>query len=244
MESRTDHSSHSTFMRPESYADSGAQVVEDMGRSDPSEPLSARVFLLGDAAETTEALTRSFSDCGVAQPSIQGLRRLSVSGLRAVDREIATVADGLFNLDFGNILMSGWRRYTALAKAAERTLATPGREERVVLVSHRVTSTHYPSVDLLVDGVKVHTFVFELKVVFDLNGVIAVLRHGDLVALRGGQCVITVTLTLEGTPLELSRKGHIDLALVIQLHRPIPLTRQGHRPPAFRLDRPAPLGQP
>jgi hypothetical protein len=213
-----------------------------MGRSDPSEPLSARVFLLGDAAETTEALTRSFSNCGVAQPSIQGLRRLSVSGLRAVDREIATVADGLFNLDFGNILMSGWRRYTALAKAAERTLATPGREERVVLVSHRVTSTHYPSVDLLVDGVKVHTFIFELKVVLDLNAVTAVLRQGNLVALRGGECIVTVILSLEGTPLELSRKCRIELAVVVDLRWPIPLARQGRYPPASRLDRPAPLG--
>jgi hypothetical protein len=215
-----------------------------MSSAELTGPLSARVFLFDDATETVEALTRSFIDCGVANSAIRGLRSVSASGLQAVDREIATVTDGLLNLDFGEILMSGWRKYTELTTAAERTLATPGSEELVVLATHRVVSTHHPSIDLLVDGVKVHTFVFELKVVFDLNGVIAVLRHGDLVALRGGQCVITVTLTLEGTPLELSRKGHIDLALVIQLHRPIPLTRQGHRPPAFRLDRPAPLGQP
>jgi hypothetical protein len=200
-------------------------------------PLSARMFLLGDATETVEDLTRSFSDCGVAHSAIQGLRGLSGSALAAVDREIATVTDGLLNLDFEHLLMSGWRKYTELTKAAERTLAAPGSEELVVLAMHRVVSTHHPSVDLLVDGVKVHTFVFELTVVFELNGVTAVLRHGDLVALRGGQCVVTVTLTLEGTPLKLSRKGRIDLALVVQLHWPIPLAWQGHHSPASRLDR-------
>ncbi|MGH3754908.1 MAG: hypothetical protein ACRDRP_19860 [Pseudonocardiaceae bacterium] len=197
-----------------------------MNSADVSEPLSARVFLLG--ADTVEVLARSLSEHGVAHSAIQGLRGLSGSALEAVNREVATVVDRLLDLDLGDILLSGWRKYTELAKAAERTLASPGSEEIVVLATHRVVSTHHPSVDLTVDGVKVHTFVFELKVVFDLTGVAAVLRQGDLVALRGGECVITATLTLDGTPLELSGKGRIDLALLVPLHPPIPLARQGH----------------
>lgn len=218
-----------------------------MSSVDLAQPLSARVFLLGDATDTVEALTRSFNECGVAQSAIQGLRSLSASALQAVNHEIATVADGLLKLDLGDVLVSGWRKYTELTKAAERTLATPGSEELVVLATHRVVSTHHPSVELLVDGAKVHTFVFELKVVFDLNGVTAVLRQGDLVALRGGECVVTATLTLEGTPLELSRKGRINLPLLVQLHRPIPLARQGHQghqPPGSRLERSAPSAGP
>ncbi|MGH3833290.1 MAG: hypothetical protein ACRDRS_23120 [Pseudonocardiaceae bacterium] len=215
-----------------------------MSSADLTGRLSVRVFLLGDATDTVESLARSLSEQSVYQSSIQGLRSLSDSALWTVNRQIAAVADGLLNLDLEDVLMSGWRKYSDLTKAAERTLATPGSEEVVVLATHRVVSTHHPTVDLLVDGVKVHTFVFELKVVFDLNGVTAVLRQGVLVALRGGECVVTATLSLEGTPLELSRKGRIDLALIVQFHRPIPLTRQSLHTPASRLDRPAPLGQP
>ena len=209
-------------------------------------PLSVRVFLLGDAtgADTVEVLTHSLSEQGMTQSAIYGLRSLSGSALQAVNHEIATVADGLLNLDLGNILISGWCKYTDLTKAAERTLAAPGSEEVVVLATHRVVSTHHPSIELLIDGIKVHTFVFEVKVVFDLNGVAAVLRQGKLVALRGGECAVTATLTLEGTPLELSRKGRIDLALVIPLHRPIPLTRQARHTSAAHLEHPVPLGQP
>jgi hypothetical protein len=206
---------------------------------DLSGPMSARVFLLGD--DSAEALARSLSEQGVYQSAIQGLRSLSGSALQAVNHEIATVADKLLDLDLGDVLMSGWRKYTELTKAAERTLASPGSEEIVVLATHRIVSTHHPSVDLLVNGSKVHTFVFELQVAFDLNGVTAVLRQGGLVALRAGECVVTATLTLQGTPLELSRKGSIDLPLVVPLPRPIPLARQGpasavrHSPASLRL---------
>jgi hypothetical protein len=42
--------------------------------------------------------------------------------------------------------------------------------------------------------------------------------------------VVTATLTLEGTPWELTRKGSIDLGLVVPLRRPIPLARQAAFP--------------
>jgi cobalamin biosynthesis Co2+ chelatase CbiK len=212
-----------------------------MSSDDSTGQMSARVFLLGDAtgADTAEVLARSLSEQGVSQSVIHGIRSLSGSALEAVNHEIATVADGFLHLDLRDVLMSCWSKYTELTKAAERTLASPGSEEVVVLATHRVVSTHRPSVDLLVDGVKVHTFVFVLKVVFDLNGVVTVLRQGGLAALRGGECVITATLTLEGTPLELSRKGRIDLGLVVSLHRPVPLVRQGRHRRELRLD----LGQ-
>lgn len=70
--------------------------------------------------------------------------------------------------------------------------------------------------------------VFELKVEFDLNGVVAVVRRGDLVALRCGECVVTATLTLQGTSLKRSRKSRIDLPLAVRLNPAIPLTRQGN----------------
>ena len=215
-----------------------------MSSASLTEPLSARIFLLGDGADTAETLAHSLDKQGALQSTIQGLGGLSASALQAVNHEIATVADGLLNLDLGNLLISGWQKYTDLTKAAKRTLASPSSEEIVVLATHRIVSTHHPSVDLIVDEAKAHTFRFELTIVFDLNGVSAVVRRGDLMALRGGECMITATLTLEGTPLELTRKGSIDLGLVVPLREPVPLAQQGCYPPMARPDYPAPLGQP
>jgi hypothetical protein len=204
--------------------------------------LSVRAFLLGDAAgDTADVLAQSLSEHGALRSATRGLGGLSASTLQGVNHKIATVADGLLNLNLGDLLVSGWRKYTALTKAAERTLASPDNEEIVVLATHRIVSTHHPSVDLIVDEAKAHVFVFELTVMFDLVGVAAVVRRGDLVAVRGAKCVVTATLTLEGTPLELTRKGSIDLGLVVPLRRPMPLVQQGYRPPTGRLDHPAPL---
>ena len=120
--------------------------------------------------------------------------------------------------------MSAWRTYDALVTAAERTVAMPGSEEVVVLATHRVAWSYDPHLDLLVDGVRVTTLDFELGVTFDLDGVVAVVRHGELVALRAGQCTITASLTLQGTTLA-QRRGRTHAAVVL----PFGATRRAAR---------------
>ncbi len=199
-----------------------------MSSPELTRPLTARIFLLGESQgeDTPERVAHSLNERGITGSAVEGVRRLSASARQAVEDEIATVADGLLDFDLGNVLVSGWRKYTELTCAAERTLAVPGSEEVVILAAHKVSSTHHPSVELLVDGVKVETFVFELTVEFALTGVVAVVRRGELVALRGGACVITATLTFEGVPLVPQQKRSIDLAIVVPLRPAIPLVRE------------------
>ena len=216
-----------------------------MSSASLTEPLSARTFLLGETTDNTaDVLAQSLREQGVLQSPIRGLGGLSASAWQAVHQEIATVVDGLLNLDLGDLLIAGWCKYSDLTKAAKRTLVSPGSEEIVALATHRIVSTHHPSVDLIVNEAKAHTLKFGLSVVFDLTGVAAVVRRGDLVALRGGKCVVTATLKLEKTLLELTRKASIDLHLVVPLRRPIPLAHQACHPPTTPLNPPARLGQP
>lgn len=188
-------------------------------------PMTVRMFLSPDSPgpDLTELIAKSIRESGVAGSAIKGVRRFSTSAMQAVHDEINTVADGFLDLRLGNILVSGWRKYTALVEAAKRTRAAPGSKELVVLATHQVTSTHHPSIDLLVDERKVHTLVFELTVEFVITGVVAVVQRGNLVALRGGPCELTVTLTLEGKPVVPPRKAHVDLPLIVQLTPAIPL---------------------
>lgn len=199
-----------------------------MSSPELTRPLTARMFLLGESQgeDTPERIARSLNERGITGSAVEGVRRLSASARQAVKDEIATVADGLLDFDLGSVLVSGWRKYTELTRAAERTLAVPGSEEVVILAAHKVSSTHHPSVELLVDGVKVDTFVFELTVEFALTGVVAVVRQGELVALRGGECVVTATFTCEGVPLVPQQKKSIDLAFVVPLRPTIPLVRE------------------
>lgn len=200
------------------------------------QPLTARMFLSADSQgpDTAELIAKSLRERGITESAIEGVRRLSTSAMHAVHYEIGAVADGFLDLELGNIVVSGWRKYTEVVDAAKRTLAVPSSKEIVVLAAHRVSWSHHPSIDLLVDEVKVSTLVFELTVEFNLTGVVAVVQQGKLVALRGGQCELTVTLAWEGTPLLLPRTANIDLALVVALNPTIPLLRETGDHPSGR----------
>lgn len=187
-------------------------------------PLLARAFLFQDATgvDTAETLADRLGQRDVTRSALGRLPRLGGTALRAVNREVATVVDALLGLDLGTALVSGWRKYSDLTSAAERTLAVPGSEEVVVLASHRVVWPYRPHIDLLVDGKKVTTIDVELRLVFDLNGVVAVVRLGELVAVRCGDCAIDAVLSVQGQPVA-QQHGRIDLALVVQVDPAVPL---------------------
>jgi hypothetical protein len=123
---------------------------------------------------------------------------------------VAVVASGVLDLDVVDLVVGGWRKHAALVEAARRTLAVPGTEQVVDLASHRITSVHRPYLTVLVDDVQVAKVDFELTVVFDVKALVAVVRAGRLVALRGGQCEVAATFAAEGILLAQQRR-QLDL---------------------------------
>jgi hypothetical protein len=210
-----------------------------MTSTTPAQPLTARGFVFDSAtgAGTVQEVGEAISRLGVARSALRAVRRLSRSVLTTVDQEIGQVADGMLDIDLGDALVHGWRKHSALTDSARRTLARPGSEEVVLLASRRVTSTYRPHVDLLVDHRLVNSFEFELQLVFDVTGLAAVVRAGDLVALRGGDCLVTATMTLEGA-LIARRQHRVDPELIVRLDPPTAWSnsppRHRPRPPALR----------
>ncbi|MEG3614135.1 hypothetical protein [Isoptericola haloaureus] len=184
---------------------------------------SARVFLLDDGTgrDTAEVLGEAVHRQGVAGTALQGVRHATSATSEAVAAEVAAVADGLLDLDLGDVLLRGWRSSADLLAAGRRTARSPGREV-VALATHRVTGSHHPRVDLMVDGVRLRRFTFELSVVLVLTGVAAVVEGGALVAVRGGSAEITGTLSLDGVRL-VERRRTVDVGLLVHLRRPLVL---------------------
>lgn len=185
-------------------------------------PLSADALLFGSAADAAEELGDAINELGITRTALRSVRRLSSSAVAVVDREIGTVTDGLLNLDLGDVLLSAWQKYAKLTDAARRTLAVSGSEEIVGLAAHTVRSTYAPHVDLVADGLRIHSFKFKLAIVFELTALQAIVRAGTLTALRGGECLVTATLHLDG--IQLAKKQRtVDLELMVRLHPPRPL---------------------
>ena len=193
--------------------------------------LTVRTFLLGSRPEDdTIRIRQLLSENDVVGRCGRDLTRLTQQGREAAEEQLASVTAGLLDLDLGDLLIYGWRTRERLIKAARQTRQLPGRHEVVQLGAHRITSAHNPTIELLIDGVKVHTFRFQLTVIFDIEVAALIIRDGMLTALKAGDGAVTCTLTLEmpGGDVELvNHQRKIHLHLIINIGRGIPLFPAG-----------------
>jgi hypothetical protein len=196
--------------------------------------LTARNLLLGSGLEDdTVALRQALSEHNVLDAAGGKLSRLTGDGREAANDALASAAAGLLDLDLGDVLIYAWRIQERLADAARETLRAPGRMEVVQLASHQVTSTYNPAVDLMVDGVRVHTFHFQLDLVLTIDVAAVIVQNGRLVAVKAGDGSVSGTLTLKmpgGDATLLHQEQQIDLHLVIRVGNGIPLPSRDEKP--------------
>lgn len=168
--------------------------------------------------EPTDAVAESLHEQGTVGSLVTGF-----PGLRAaVEREVATEANGLLSLNLLDLAVAGWNRYDELRKAALRTRDAPTAEELVALVTHRIESNHRPTVEVFVNGNSTGTVEMELDVAFEMAGVVAVVRQGRLMAIRSGNCTVTGKLAIERAVVA-QRHHRFDLPGAVQLRHGVPL---------------------
>ncbi|MGX1886641.1 hypothetical protein [Streptomyces sp. NPDC055287] len=185
--------------------------------------MSVRALLFGEeGGSTTDVLAGHLHERDVAETMSHGARAIGGSAGRVVEREVATVVNGFLAMDLIDLLGAGWRKHSALTAAARRTRDAPDSEELVALVSHHITSTHRPCVDLIIDGVKAGAIDLAITVDFDLKGVLAIVREARLAGLRSAECTATGTLAIAENTVA-SRNRSIDLPGVIRLRSGLPL---------------------
>jgi hypothetical protein len=188
------------------------------------ERLTAWSFLYGEKRDAIADLAGALDEHGVLGTAGGVGRELVSSGGGAVRAELARSVQGLLDLDLGQLLLIGWRKWTVLTAAARRTRDQPGTSEVVSLVEHTVTVHQRPSVDLLVREMRLATLHVELTVEFTVRGLAATVRGGRLVALTGGSCTVTASLALEERTVA-ERRGEIRLPLLVHVGSGIPLLR-------------------
>ena len=163
-------------------------------------PLTVRSLLFDEAADGADLLARAIDEDTMAA----ALPQLSRAGRSAAGAELTDMAKGLLELDLGGLALAGWAKHRDLVAAATRTSEHPGSTELVELATHRITSVHRPSVDLLVDGVRVAVVRLELEVELLVRALVATVRLGHLIGLRSGSFDVTDRRT-RGSPERLSR---------------------------------------
>ncbi|MFF2143735.1 hypothetical protein [Kitasatospora sp. NPDC058190] len=185
------------------------------------DPYSLGTFL-GTVEPLADALRR--------QDAVTALGGLNRALSQAAEQEVTRVVHGFLGLDMIDLVAGGWRTHAGLAAAARNTCAAPGSEEVVALLDHRVRSVHHPTVKVSVDGVPVGTLAVDIEVVFELNGIVAVVREGRLVAVRAGFCTAKAELAVERITV-VSRQRQFDLPGGVRWRRGVVLRHCVPTPP-------------
>ncbi|MER5639648.1 hypothetical protein ABT095_22150 [Kitasatospora sp. NPDC002227] len=189
----------------------------------PDFVVDTRELLYGAARmDAAEAIGRALRDSGTVGELTRGARRLSGAVGRSVERELATAVDGFLGEDLLDLAASGWQYASKLRAAAHLTRQDPGRTELVPMLTHKITSTQQPKVDLYVDDIRLGTLEVGLTVVFDVEGLLAVVRGGALVGAECARCTTTGTLTVEQITLA-QRRAAFDVPGRVRLRRALPL---------------------
>ncbi|GAB2861833.1 hypothetical protein GCM10027176_74730 [Actinoallomurus bryophytorum] len=185
-------------------------------------PITACGMIFGETENAVAALSQAISagrTGGAGHPALQGL---SLATRDTAIREVSTIGAELLSPDLGGLLVTGWRKYATLVQAARRTAAMPGREEIVDVITHRIGVAAHPSVELLVNEVRVTTINFALMLELEIRALTAVIKAGHVVALESGTCATTASIAVEGVTVAI-RTAEFGLPMLIHVGDGIPL---------------------
>jgi hypothetical protein len=130
------------------------------------------------------------------------MKRLATSGslLNSVGafRMVAARIPDLLRLDLGVIIVGGWKKMAELRRYTDRAKYPPGEGVLVEVTRHTVTSTHKPSLDIVVNDKKIDAVPFELKLTITLDGALLTIRDGKIEAMSPGACKAGGELKCEG----------------------------------------------
>ena len=188
-------------------------------------PLTVSGVLFNDnGPASVKALERSLDQAGVYRAAGHAVGVLSTVGREEIRSRLTEIAKDMLGARVGDTVFAGWQKKEELVGAAEATDGNPEKTVLVDLCSQRIMASDECSFDVVVDGTTVASFRFVVTLVFDIDAMLAIVRGGRLVGLRGGNCDIQAELAVNGRKLAEHRR-QIELNKVIPLGSGIPLCR-------------------
>ena len=131
----------------------------------------------------------------------------------------------LQRLDLMSLVIEGWRSYTKLIDAARQSRSTPNQPQKVTLSNHQITSTHHPTIEVIINETQRYTGRLTVTITFDLRLIRAIVQNSTLVAIESGSSLVGVTLGIEDFPAMMKRERELPAAAIIRMHSPIRLLR-------------------
>lgn len=160
--------------------------------------LTLKAFLAEDGA-LPAACAQLLEACGDGKDGVPAAVRPAMSG--AVQQALEQVMD----VPVGQVLEASWSKIAGLPEALALSKLNPGAVTLTPLIDHTVTSSHSPTIDLLLGGQRLCEVALEIRLSLNLKGVTLELRRGRIAGLTAGECSGEGVVSFQGAPL-LKRK--------------------------------------
>ena len=147
--------------------------------------------------------------------------RLATAGRRLLDlvpgvpglseAQMARAITGVLDQPVANVALRGWQHHRLVEEAVERTAEVPGSVEVVELLSHQITSSHHPTLEVTVDGVTVKVIELAVDIVLDVDNVGLTIAGGRVTGWTPGRVEGRATMTASGITIAESEHTLVDL---------------------------------
>jgi hypothetical protein len=137
----------------------------------------------------------------------------------ALIEEIETKLRVVLSDTLVDLILDGWRKHSAITRAMHKSRSQPGINQIVALCNHTITAHREHSLDIEVDSVRVMTLSVQMVMRAQLCDAVAVVRDGQLVAIRSGNAKADGKVTVDDVQV-----AHMSLifplAAELALHSP------------------------
>lgn len=140
----------------------------------------------------------------------------------ALNRAVMTALD----IALDDILGQAWSGWQEIREYADPEQTPPDDINVVPVSDHTIESVHEPSVDVVVRGVKVHSFTFNVAARIDVQGVNLVVQRGMIQEIRLASLKIGGSIKLRDRTLLEKDVAKVEIPGVMRLENPIPILSQ------------------
>lgn len=146
-----------------------------------------------------------------------------VSGTKwtGMPTELAHRLVGFLQEDPVEIFADAWAKGSALRKCAEESRAHPDDATSVFLTSHDFTYQVKPTIDVLLDGVKIGAFPFTASLTFEVSGVELQIKDGAITGVRAGTANCTAEIACAKSTIWHTDLTRVNLPGRLQLKKPL-----------------------
>lgn len=137
----------------------------------------------------------------------------------ALKRAILTALD----ISLDDLLGQAWSGWQEIRKYADPEQTPPDDINVVPVSNHTIESVHEPSVDVVVRGVTVHSFPFNVSARIDVQGVNLVVQGGMIQEIRLASLKLGGSIMLRDRTLVEKDVAQLTIPGVMRLAKPIPI---------------------